>query len=187
MIGLAAAVLVASVGGAAVWRAGRAKNFTPEIANPFLPPGEIDRGWPFIRGAGFDGHSPETQLADAWPAGGPPIVWRRPLGEGFSSLVVGDGRVYTQYQDASGQFVVCLDSATGETIWRYRYDWPFELGEKYPGPRATPTLVHGRIYFAGPSGLIGCLSDRGKLVWSVNVTEKVFVKRYHRFCGLAGW
>lgn len=171
-IGLAAAVLAAGLTGAAVWRAERAENSAPEIANPFLPPGVVDRGWPFVRGADFDGHSPEMQLADAWPAGGPPIVWRRTLGEGYSSLVAGGGRVYTQYQDAGGQFVVCLDVATGETVWRYRYDWPFGLGEMYPGPRATPTLAHGRIYFAGPSGLVGCLNDRGRLVWSVNVTEK---------------
>ena len=102
-IGLAAAVIAAGITGAAVWLAGRAENSTPEIVNPFLPPGVADHGWPFIRGADFDGHSPETQLADDWPAGGPPVVWRRTLGEGYSSLVAARGRAYTQYQDATGQ------------------------------------------------------------------------------------
>ena len=29
-----------------------------------------------------------------WPAGGPPVVWRRTLGQGFSGMVVADERVF---------------------------------------------------------------------------------------------
>ncbi|MBT6483681.1 MAG: PQQ-like beta-propeller repeat protein, partial [Planctomycetaceae bacterium] len=100
------------------------------------------------------------------------VLWVRELGQGYSGFVVSDDRVYTQYQTLAGQYVVCLDAESGDTIWEYWYDWPFEATGLYPGPRATPTIASGRIYFAGPSGLVGCLSKRGKLVWSVNVTEK---------------
>lgn len=42
----------------------------------------------------------------------------------------------------------------------------------YPGPRATPTLAEGRVYFAAPDGAVSCLSEAGAAVWSVNLKEK---------------
>ena len=140
---------------------------------PFLPEGVPDRGWPFVRGAAFDAHSPEINLADQWPDDGPPVLWTRPLGQGYSAFVAVGERVFTQTQTLTGQYVFCLDADSGETIWEQRYDWPYEAAGVYPGPRATPTFADGRIYFAAPSGLIGCLdAATGKECWSVNVIEK---------------
>ncbi|NQV22790.1 MAG: PQQ-like beta-propeller repeat protein, partial [Rhodopirellula sp.] len=139
----------------------------------------VEAGWPFVRGATFDGHSAETGVADEWPAEGPPVLWTREIGQGYSAFVAastdssGGRRVFTQTQTLGGQTVLCLDGDTGETIWSYRYDWPFDAAGVYPGPRATPTLFNDHIYFAGPSGLIGCLTaETGDLVWSRNVVEE---------------
>jgi outer membrane protein assembly factor BamB len=141
-------------------------------ANPFLPEKTEDSGWPFIRGPRYDGRSPETLLADSWPDTGPPVLWTRPLGQGYSAFTAVGDRAFTQYQTLAGQFVICLDASTGETIWEYRYDWPYEAAGIYPGPRSTPTWSGGRIYFAGPSGLVGCLSEQGSLLWSINVVKE---------------
>jgi outer membrane protein assembly factor BamB len=140
--------------------------------NPFLPPGTDDHGWPFIRGPNYDGHSAEIDLADSWPSEGPPVLWTRPLGQGYSGFVAAGNRVYTQYQTLAGQFVACLGADTGETIWTYRYDWPYEATGLYPGPRSTPTLAGDCVYFAAPSGLVGCLTRNGSLLWSVDVIKK---------------
>lgn len=130
-------------------------------------------GWPSIRGSQFDGRVRGEELADHWPTTGPPVLWVRPLGQGYSSFIAHGDRVFTQTQSLAGQSVVCLEAETGRTVWEYRYDWPFEASGLYPGPRATPSYDAGRIYFAAPSGLIGALSeDRGKLIWSVNLKEK---------------
>jgi outer membrane protein assembly factor BamB len=148
------------------------KRATP-TDNSFLPLGVSDRGWPFVRGPAFDGHSSETHLANEWPKAGPPVLWTRELGQGYSAIVAVGRRCFTQTQSIAGQFVVCLDADTGETIWEHRYDLPYELVGVYPGPRATPTISRGRVYFAAPSGLIGCLSaETGQPLWSVNVVEK---------------
>src|SRR5262245_18729411 len=109
------------------------------LPNPFLDHTEVDRGWPFVRGPACDGHSPEIGLADHWPDSGPPVLWARDLGHGYSSFVTSTNCVFTQYQSLAGQFVVCLSAETGETVWEYRYDWPYEPAGLYPGPRATPT------------------------------------------------
>ncbi len=125
--------------------------------------GEV--GWPFVRGPEFDNHSAETGLADAWPKQGPPVVWTRPLGTGYSSFTARDGRIFSQYQSLGGQYVVCLGADTGRTVWEYRYDWPYDSTGLYPGPRSTPTLADGRVYFSGTSGLVGCLTaNDGRLI-----------------------
>lgn len=141
--------------------------------NSFLPPGTTDPGWPDVRGARFDAHSPEIHLADHWPEEGPPVLWVKELGQGYSAFVAQGDRVYTQAQTLQGQYVYCLEACTGKTIWQYRYDWPYELAGVYPGPRATPTLAEGKVLFAAPSGLIGCLdANQGKLIWSRNILEE---------------
>jgi outer membrane protein assembly factor BamB len=145
-------------------------------SSPFLPAGTEDRGWPFVRGPHFDGHSPEIHLADRWPDTGPPVLWHRTLGQGYSSFVAREDRVFTQYQTLSGQYVVCLAAETGEIIWEHHYDWPFEAAGLYPGPRATPTIDGNRIFFASPAGLVGCLSWEGGLIWQVNVHDKFLGK-----------
>lgn len=143
-----------------------------ETSKAFLPPDIADHGWPSIRGPSFDGCSPEINLANEWPASGPPILWSRSLGQGYSAIVVSGDRAYTQAQSLGGQYVHCLDANTGETIWEYRYDWPYEPAGLYPGPRATPTIHGDSVYFVSPSGELGCLNAlTGKLKWLVNLVE----------------
>lgn len=144
-----------------------------EPLNPFLPRGVHDGGWPFVRGPAFDARSPEINIADEWPDDGPPVLWTRELGQGYSAFVAFGPHVYTQAQTLAGQYVYCLDADSGETVWSYRYDWPYEAAGVYPGPRGTPTVADGRVYFASPAGLIGCLDARdGELIWSRNVIEE---------------
>lgn len=130
-------------------------------------------GWPSIRGPRWDGTSAETDLLDSWPNDGPPVLWTRELGQGYSSFIAWKNRIATQYQNLRGQHVVCLEADTGQTVWEYRYDWPYDPAGVYPGPRATPTWHDGSVYFASPAGLVGCLNaETGKLRWSVELAAK---------------
>ena len=129
--------------------------------------------WPFIRGPHYDGHSSETDVLDEFPPQGPRVLWTRPLGVGYSGFTAQGERVFTQYQNLGGQYVVCLNAATGKTIWEYRYELPYDPAGMYPGPRATPTLANGRVYFASPAGQVGCLSiDKGLLLWQINLFKQ---------------
>jgi outer membrane protein assembly factor BamB len=129
--------------------------------------------WPHVRGSGYDGVIPNARLADRWPDAGPPLLWNREIGQGYSGFVAAGGRVFTQVQFRTGQFVIALDADTGSEIWRRWVDWPWQSGGEYPGPYATPTLHSGRLYYATPGGTVGCLdTTKGKPVWSVNVREK---------------
>ena len=130
-------------------------------------------GWPQWRGPTFDSISNETDLLDQWPVEGPAVVWTRELGQGYSSFIAVGPHVFTLTQTLYEQAVVCLDAATGQTVWSTRYGWPYEGGGLYPGPRSTPTWHAGRIYFAAPDGTIGCLNAAdGASIWSTNPTKE---------------
>ena len=146
---------------------------SPLMAQSQPEDSDASSSWPFLRGPDFDAVSKDAKLADSWPESGPPVLWTRELGQGYSSFVCFGDRVYTQYQSLSGQFVICLNAETGDTIWKHRYDWPYEAVGVYPGPRSTPTYNNGRVFYAAPSGLVGCVeSEDGKPIWSLNLKEQ---------------
>ena len=64
-------------------------------------------------------------LAEAWPEGGPRVIWSRPLGPGHSAILGRRRPLYTMYRWAtaargravgSAESVIALDAATGKTI-----------------------------------------------------------------------
>lgn len=122
--------------------------------------------WPQFRGPNRDGVSTETGLATSWPEGGPPALWRAPLGEGYSGIVVVDGRLFTLFADAKDELVVALDAATGKELWRYRLDAKYFDGQGN-GPRSTPTVDDGVVYALGAKGRLAALdAATGKRLWN---------------------
>jgi hypothetical protein len=121
--------------------------------NDALPPTSLissepnSSDWPHLRGPNYDAISAETGLANSWPAEGPPVLWGRDLGQGYSGFVVVGRRVFTQMQTLAGQFVVCLDAETGAEQWRYRYGWPWKPAGRYPGPYETKLVEAGVPHF----------------------------------------
>lgn len=113
----------------------------------------------------------QADIAPSWPAGGPRQVWRRPLGDGFSSIV-GDGTtLYTMYRDGADDVVVALEAATGKTAWETRYAAPFEetcsqrLGA---APRAAPLIAGERLITVSAGGLMSSFDRRtGVKQWSL--------------------
>ena len=49
--------------------------------------------WPQFLGPTRDGVYKGAPLAETWPAGGPRVVWRKMVGQGFSGPIVAQGRV----------------------------------------------------------------------------------------------
>jgi outer membrane protein assembly factor BamB len=154
-------------------------------AFPSPEPAWDDSGdWPQWRGRHGDGLSRETGLVTAWPASGPPVVWSRPIGRGFSSAAIAGGRLYTMDEEAAAggpgaanpasasEAVVCLDAGTGDEIWRFRYPNRFE--ERFgSGPRSTPAVDGPFVYAVGPTGIFHCLRrDTGELVWRHDLLQE---------------
>lgn len=125
--------------------------------------------WPQLGGLGRDGSSRELGLARSWPTPGPRVVWRRPIGEGYSTVAAAGPRLYTMDSDAEREHAVCLAAADGREVWRTPIGRKFidDLGN---GPRSTPTVADGRVYVLGAHGVLAALDAAdGRKLWEVDL------------------
>ena len=114
-------------------------------------------------------HTEATGIKETWPAAGPRVVWKRPLGEGFSSTAVENGVLYTMYGKPREEVVLAADAETGKTLWEYTTPMTFQsdYAEMGNGPYATPLVVGERVFTAGVAGRLQCLDKKtGKLLWT---------------------
>lgn len=137
--------------------------------------------WPQWRGARRDGVWRETGILQSFPPGGPKVLWRVPVGVGFSSPVVARGRVYIADSHVTRtnaqENVRCLDVDTGKTLWIHRYDVVYpEYGADpdHPfGPVATPVVAGGKIYTYGRMSHLLCLDAiSGRVEWGHNLPKE---------------
>ena len=105
-----------------------------------------------------------------WASHPPRLIWRRPIGEGFSSFaVVGDFAV-TQQQEGDQELVVCYQWRTGEPRWKHADKAYHSSTLGGVGPRATPAIDEGRVYALGATGILNCLDGRdGRSLWQRDV------------------
>jgi outer membrane protein assembly factor BamB len=129
-----------------------------------------DEDWPVWGGKNRDFVVNTSGLADSWPAAGPKKIWTRALGDGYSSIAVEKGVLYTAYRSTGRETVVALDAGTGRTIWENSFVTIFtnSFKEKVgPGPYAMPQVIGNRVLTASATGKIHSLDKRtGKEVWS---------------------
>jgi outer membrane protein assembly factor BamB len=126
-------------------------------------------------------HTDATGIKDTWPASGPPVVWKRPLGEGYSSPSVEGDLLYTMYgrglpsrssegAKAGEEVVIAVSAATGKTLWEHATPMTFvsdAAREQGNGPYATPLVVGDRLFTTGVAGRLQCLDKKtGKVVWT---------------------
>ncbi len=81
-----------------------------------VPSGPGD--WPQWRGPNRDGISSDTGLLKEWPEGGPKVLWHvDSVGVGYSSIVVKDGRLFTQGDLDGVEHIIAVDIKDGKTLW----------------------------------------------------------------------
>lgn len=131
-----------------------------------LSAGTIAADWPHWRGPDYNGISSETDW-DPTALKDLTIAWRKPVGTGFSSISVVNGKAYTMGNENKDTDVVyCFDAATGNELWRHEY--PEDLNPKYynGGTSSTPTVSDGRVYTLSKTARAFCLdADTGDVIW----------------------
>ncbi|HNX52191.1 MAG TPA: PQQ-binding-like beta-propeller repeat protein [Pontiellaceae bacterium] len=122
--------------------------------------------WPVWRGPDRNGISKET----GWNPKNAKKLWTKELGDGYSSVSVKGGRLYTmglKSGDEKTDTVYCLDAKTGNEIWSYSYSC--QPGP-YKGPRATPVCDADSVYTLSRDGQLICFdAGSGKVKWKTDV------------------
>jgi len=123
--------------------------------------------WPRFLGPTANGVSGETGLLEKWPAKGPPVVWEKIIGTGYSAPSVRGNVIVFHHRLRNEEIVQACDAATGGPLWRHGYPSEYEDPYGYNnGPRCTPLLTEDRCYAFGAEGRLTCLDLKsGKLVW----------------------
>jgi len=128
--------------------------------------------WTDFRGPNRDGRYEEMEVSTAWPAQGPPLLWKQPIGLGFASFVVADKRAYTIEQRRGKETVAAYDVDNGHELWTQSWNAQFN-DSTGDGPRATPTWDDGRIYALGATGELRCLDAKtGAVIWGKNILSE---------------
>jgi len=125
--------------------------------------------WTSFRGPNRDGRYEEMEISTKWPAQGLSPMWKQPIGVGYASFTIADGRAYTLEQRRRQEIVSAYDPNTGRELWTQA--WNAEYNDTTgDGPRTTPTWDEGRIYALGATGELRCLDAKtGAVIWGKNI------------------
>jgi outer membrane protein assembly factor BamB len=123
--------------------------------------------WPQFLGSKANGTSAEGNLIDTFPEDGPPLVWEKDVGTGYSASSVRAEKLVLHHRLKNEEIVEAFAAADAKSIWRYAYPSSFVDPYGYNnGPRCTPLLTSNRCYTFGAEGKLLCLNlQNGKPIW----------------------
>jgi outer membrane protein assembly factor BamB len=126
--------------------------------------------WPCFHGPDRGNKSPETGLLREWPEEGPELLFTvNGLGEGFSSVSIADGMIFTAGSVDSQPWVFAFD-LTGKLLWKAAageaWSTTARHASSYTGARGTPTYDDGVVYYLGEMGRLSAMeAATGKELW----------------------
>ncbi len=132
---------------------------------------QVTIDWPGFHGSDRLNKSKETGLLNAWPETGPSLEWTASgIGEGFSSVAIADGLVFTSGKSEDQTYVFAFDM-DGKLVWKkangVAKDVEVSWASTYNGPRSTPTYDNGTVYHLGEAGRLSAFKSKtGELMWS---------------------
>ena len=143
--------------------------------------------WTQWRGAARDGVVSAEARAGEWPER-PVLLWEQEVGEGYSGPVIAGDRVWVHTRRGEAEVVSSLTLGEGRTVWRRRYEVPFQQDPDARahglGPYATPAVADGRLFTLGVTSVLSVWDARsGGLLWRRDYAEEF--ERNHAYFGTA--
>lgn len=137
--------------------------------------------WSQWRGNNRDGVWRESGILTEFTKADLKPVWRQPIGTGYSSPTVADGKVFLMDFDKQKQneSIRCFDAKTGKPIWDHTYRCNEYRKIKYAaGPRAAVTIDEGKAYGLGATGRLHSINvSDGSVVWENDLIKSYQISR----------
>lgn len=134
--------------------------------------------WPEFRGATGQGHAAATHLPLEWSTE-KNVTWKQSVpGAGWSSPVIGHGRIFLTSgiatpEGATALHALCFDAATGQPLWNREIfaasavsDAPIHAKNSPASP--TPVIAGDRLYVHFGHHGTAALDLDGKIIWRNN-------------------
>ena len=134
----------------------------------------VGNDWPIFLGPHGTGVSDETGLLDIWPETGPPVLWDKRIGKGYSSPSIRGDRLVVHHRQRNNEVIECVRADDGSPIWKHEYDTDYIDRYGYNnGPRCSPLLTRNRCYTYGVQGRLVCLDLKsGGVVWERDTAKE---------------
>jgi len=106
--------------------------------------------WPGLWGPARNGTTPgRVMISTAEPK----VLWRRPVGGGYSEIAVHGNRAFTMELHDGFDYVTAIDAASGRELWRVRVGATYRgHGGSDDGPISTPSVEGNDLFALGPHG-----------------------------------
>ena len=133
--------------------------------------------WPAFHNSDQTNKSKETGLISKWPADGPELAYTiSGIGEGYSSIIIADGLLYTAGTKDQQSYVYAFDT-DGKQIWKQTngkaWETTMSWAVSYTGTRSTPAYDNGIVYHLGEMGRLAAFEAKtGKEIWSLDIREQ---------------
>ena len=133
--------------------------------------------WPCFHGSDRTNKSVETGMIKEWPLDGPELLWTASgLGEGYSSISIGDGLIYSAGKLDDQSYVFSFD-LNGKLVWKKPNvkGWSTNMSHasSYTGSRSTPTYENGVLYHLGESGRLTAFDSKtGNELWHKDLLQE---------------
>jgi outer membrane protein assembly factor BamB len=126
--------------------------------------------WPAFRGADRSSRYDGPAINTDWKSNPPELIWKTPVGPGWSSFAVAGRLLFTQEQRGPMEAIVCYSTESGKEVWVQEIESRFDESMGGPGPRATPTIASGSLFALGANGQLMRLNPAdGEIVWQVDL------------------
>lgn len=133
--------------------------------------------WPQWRGPNRDGIVAAANVPASWPEK-PTIQWTVKAGEGYSTPVVAEGRIFVHSRQEPDEIVTALDLASGKQLWTARHPSSFTknkyANDMSKGPFSTPLVANGIVYTLGTSAVLSAFdASSGALRWRKDWSKEI--------------
>jgi outer membrane protein assembly factor BamB len=109
-----------------------------------------------------------------WQTRPPRLLWKRPIGAGWSGFATCGDHAVTLEQRGDEEIVSCCSVVTGAPEWTVVVKGRHETVLGGVGPRSTPTIHDGIVYAHGATGWLHAIDGAtGRVLWKKNVLDEL--------------